>query len=216
MLAVSSAVAKVLLVLRQGKEAQLAEIKRHVSLEKDFLVHKCNILIPAAALKLALLQYEEELLQTSTKPATMPAAPAASSSAEEEVAAPSSPAKRPRVSVPQDCRFRLNEGAAELQIYRGRALDIEPQFKMCCKSCNATCSRAIYKASLGHLLMWAHLPCEGDFAKHNGWKMCNKMLPHDKRQDWLTWAESHLRDAWGEQQRLRLDDRQDEPMELKL
>ena len=161
---------------------------------------------------MALLQYEKEL-QTSTKPATMPAAPAASSSAE-EVAAPSSPAKRPRVGVPQ--KFPLNEGAAELQIYRGRALDIEPQFKMWCKSCNATCSRAIYKASLGHLLMWAHLPCEGDFAKHNEWKMRKDMLPHDKRQVWLTWAESHLRDAWGEQQRLRQDDRQDEPMELKL
>ena len=125
------------------------------------------------------------------------------------------PAKRPRVGVPQTCKFQLNEGAAELQIYRGRVADAEPQFKMWCKSCNATCSRAVYKVSLGHLLMWGHLPCEGDMNKHNGWKMCNKMLPHHKRQDWLTWAESHLRDAWGEQQRLRLDDRQDEPMELK-
>ena len=58
----------------------------------------------------------------------MPAAPAASSPAAEEVAAPP-PAKRPRVGVPQTCKFLLNKGAAELQIYHGRVADVEPQFK---------------------------------------------------------------------------------------
>ena len=42
-LAVDSAVAKVLLVLRQGKEAQLAEIKRHVAAEK--LSSSTNIIV---------------------------------------------------------------------------------------------------------------------------------------------------------------------------
>ena len=90
MLGVEVAVAKVMKVLRLGKEAQLAEIKRLAAAEKPFFVSKHNCLIPALALKLALLQYEQEEkeLQTSTKPATLPAAPAASSSAEEEGAAP--------------------------------------------------------------------------------------------------------------------------------
>ena len=120
------------------------------------------------------------------------------------------------MGVPEKDKFKLNEGFAELQIYRGRYADAEPQFKMWCKSCHATCSRAIYKASLGHLLMWGHLPCEGDITKHNGWKMCDTMLPHDKRRDWLTRAKSdpYLRDAWDEQQRLRQDGQQDEPIEL--
>ena len=117
--------------------------------------------------------------------------------------------------MPDENRFPLNNGAAELQIYHGREKDKLPQFKVECKSCGATCSRAVYKASLGHLLMWVHLPCEGDMTKHNAWKMCDKMLPHSERQDWLTWAKSHLRDAWDEQQRLRPDGRQDEPMKLK-
>ena len=210
MLEVDCAVAKVLTVLRQGKEAQLAEIKRHVAEEKAFVVHKHNCLIPALALKMALLQYEKEL-QTSTKPETLPAAPAASSPAAEEVAAP--PVKRQR--VPLEKKFKLNNGAAELQIYHGREKDKEPQFKMECKSCGATCSRAIHKTSLGHLLAWGHLSCNGKISKHNEWKMDKKMLPHAERQRWLTWAKSHLRRAWDEQQRLRPDGQQDEPMELK-
>ena len=43
-LEVDVAVAKVLSVLRQGKEAQLAEIKRHVAEEKAFVVHKKIVL----------------------------------------------------------------------------------------------------------------------------------------------------------------------------
>ena len=125
------------------------------------------------------------------------------------------PGKRQRLGVPDENRFKLNNGAAELQIYHGRAHDLEPQFKMICKSCGATCSRAIRKASLGHLLAWGHLSCNGNSSWHNEWKMDNKMLPHAERQSWLTWAKSHLRCAWDEQQRLRQDGRQDEPMELK-
>ena len=125
------------------------------------------------------------------------------------------PVKRQRLEVPSDKKFKLNNGAAELQIYNGRAHDLEAQFKMSCKSCSATFSRAIHKASLGHLLAWGHLPCNGQWSTHTEWKMNKEMLPHAERQSWLTWAKSHLRCAWDEQQKLRPDGQQDEPMELK-
>ena len=211
-LEVELAVVFLLKVLRKGDHNRLADIKQHVATGEDFFVRSRNIVYPAEALRIALSQYEEEA--RTSKPATLPAAPAASSPAAEEVAAPP-PGKRQRLEVPDEKKALLNKGGAELQIYHGRANDLEPQFKMICKSCRATCSRAINKASLGHLLAWGHLPCNGAVSKHNDWKMKDEMLPHAKRQEWLTWAESHLRFAWGEQQRLRQDGRQDEPMELK-
>ena len=125
------------------------------------------------------------------------------------------PVKRQRLEVPSEKKFKLNNGAAELQIYHGRAHDLESQFKMWCKSCGATCSRAIHKTSLGHLLAWGHLSCNGNMSKHNEWKMDKEMLPHAERQWWLTWAKSHLRCAWDEQQKLSPDGQQDEPIELK-
>ena len=210
-LEVELAVVFLLKVLRKGDHNRLADIKQHVATGEDFFVRSRNIVYPAEALRIALSQYEEEV--RTSKPATLPAAPAASSPAAEEVAAPP-PGKRQRLEVPDEKKALLNKGGAELQIYHGRANDLEPQFKMICKSCGATCSRAIRKASLGHLLAWGHLRCKGVSSKHNDWKMNDEMLPHAKRQEWLTWAESHLRFAWGEQQRLRQDGRQDEPMEL--
>ena len=211
-LEVELAVVFLLKVLRKGDHNRLADIKQHVATGEDFFVRSRNIVYPAEALRIALSQYEEEV--RTSKPATLPAAPAASSPAAEEVAAPP-PGKRQRLEVPDEKKALLNKGGAELQIYHGRANDLEPQFKMICKSCGATCSRAIHKASLGHLLAWGHLPCNGVVSKHNDWKMKDEMLPHAKRQEWLTWAESHLRFAWDEQQRLRQDGRQDEPIELK-
>ena len=206
------AVVFLLKVLRKGDHNRLADIKQHVATGEDFFVRSRNIVYPAEALRIALSQYEEEV--RTSKPATLPAAPAASSpAAEEGVAAP--PVKRQRVAVPLENKFLLNKGLAEFQIYHGREKDKAPQFKVECFSCGATCSRTVHKASLGHLLAWGHLSCKGDISKHTAWKMDNKMLPHAERQSWFNWAKLHLRCAWDEQQRLRPDGQQDEPMELK-
>ena len=85
-LEVERAVAFVLKVLRQGDDNRLAEVKRHVAAGKDFFVCRHNCVIPAEALEIALSQYAEEV--RTSKPATLPAAPAASSPAAEEVALP--------------------------------------------------------------------------------------------------------------------------------
>ena len=108
-LEVERAVAFVLRVLRKGDHNSLDEVKRHVARGKDFLVRgrHNNCLYPAEALKIALSQYEEEV--RTSKPATLPAAPAASSPAAEEVAAPP-PGKRQRLEVPDEKKALLNKG----------------------------------------------------------------------------------------------------------
>ena len=80
------AVVFLLKVLRKGDHNRLADIKQHVATGEDFFVRSRNIVYPAEALRIALSQYEEEV--RTSKPATLPAAPAASSPAAEEVADP--------------------------------------------------------------------------------------------------------------------------------
>ena len=87
-LEVELAVVFLLKVLRKGDHNRLADIKQHVATGEDFFVRSRNIVYPAEALRIALSQYEEEV--RTSKPATLPAAPAASSPAAEEVVVPPS------------------------------------------------------------------------------------------------------------------------------
>ena len=102
-LEVELAVVFLLKVLRKGDHNRLADIKQHVATGEDFFVRSRNIVYPAEALRIALSQYEEEV--RPSKPATLPAAPAASSPAAEEVADPP-PSKRQRVEVPGESAFQ--------------------------------------------------------------------------------------------------------------
>ena len=102
-LEVELAVVFLLKVLRKGDHNRLADIKQHVATGEDFFVRSRNIVYPAEALRIALSQYEEEV--RTSKPATLPAAPAASSPAAEEVADPP-PSKRQRVEVPGESAFQ--------------------------------------------------------------------------------------------------------------
>ena len=137
-LEVERAVAFVLKVLRQGGHNRLAAVKRHVAAGKDFFVGGHEWVIPVFALSVALSRYEEEV--PTSKPATLPAAPAPPSPAAEEPPtadgsrladsqadedAASRAAKGQRVvgrgrGVPLKDKFDLNDGNTQLQSYNGR------------------------------------------------------------------------------------------------
>ena len=108
------------------------------SLGKDFFVGGHKFVIPVFALSVALSRYEEEV--ATSKPATLPAAPAPPSPAAEEPPtadgsrladsqadedAASRAAKGQRVvgrgrGVPLKDKFDLNDGNTQLQSYNGR------------------------------------------------------------------------------------------------